>query len=408
MGLVFAWLVSSALAADCTWAPGGRVSASMTEVRVGGVSYEVKGRGARQAFHDTMAACGASSLAHDAFDSWRARRRTINWASIYNLLYGLPVHLAQPAQKRDLMVRELQDLQASRVRGGEPAAPASPEPLPAEVPPTPSLASRWPSVEDPLRVTADAGADAAVIIGLEDYAFIADVPYARRDARAFYNLAVYTLGIPSERVHQLDAGSVEQIRAQLAEAGKQVGPGGRVWVYYAGHGAASPVTRERLLLGDDVRADPAAFDARSLPVSEVERLASSGGGQPMVVLDTCFAGHGRGGDSLVAGTRFAVPAYAASSEEGVQWAAAAPNELSGPLDGAEHGAFTYFVVGALRGWADGELTGQRDGVVTGDEAQAYVRRALGSAQKRGQTPSWVGLAAGEVELSRGTEEGPEL
>ena len=270
------------------------------------------------------------------------------------------------------------------------------------------VASAWPSVDDPFRVSADGAADAAVVVGLEDYAFIADVPYARRDAAAFYNAAVYTMGIPMDRVHHLEAGSVEQIRAALTEAGQSVGPGGKVWVYYAGHGAASPTSREQVLLGDDVRADPRAFDARALAVSEVERLASAGGGQPMLVLDTCFAGQGRGGDDLVAGTRFAVPAYAATSDDGVQWTAAGPNELSGPLDDAQHGVFTYFAVGALRGWADGELSGTRDGEVTGDEAQAYVRRALKAVQQRGQTPAWVGAAGGDVVLSRGTEVGPDL
>jgi len=66
------------------------------------------------------------------------------------------------------------------------------------------------------------------------------------------------------------------------------------------------------------------------------------------------------------------------------WSAAAPSELSGAVDEAGHGAFTYFVLGALRGWADGELTGQRDGRIDLDEAQAFVRRAMAAHQLTGQ------------------------
>ncbi len=320
------------------------------------------------------------------------------------LLWYVPLIVAPSNQKQRLVGELSGSLARLAAPPAPPPSPAAPVPAPVPAP----VASAWPSVDDPLRVDGKGPEDAAVVIGLEDYAFIADVPYAHRDATAFYNTAVYTLGIRMDRVFHLEAGSVEQIRAALRSAGAQVGPGGKVWVYFAGHGAASPVTREQVLLGDDVRADPNAFDTRALPVSEVEALAAAGGGQPVVILDTCFAGQGRGGEDLIAGTRFAVPSYAVSTGGGVQWTAAGPNELSGPLDDAEHGAFTYFMVGALRGWADGELSGVRDGVVTGDEAQAYVRRALKAVQVRSQTPAWVGASGGDVVLSHGTEEGPPL
>jgi len=263
---------------------------------------------------------------------------------------------------------------------------------------------KLPSVDRRLPTGNRATADTAVVIGLESYPFIADVPYAGRDADAFYNFLVYTRGVPMERIRRLSGGNAEQMRAALKKAGQDVGSGGTVWVYYAGHGAASPVTRERLLLGDDVRNDPDAFDARSVAVSEVERLASAGGGQLIMMLDTCFAGVGRGGDDLIAGTRFAVPTYVTAARGSAQWTASGPNELSRPLEDARHGAFTYLAIGAMRGWADGELDGKRDGRVTGEEAQAFVQRGLRSLGISGQTPSWTGLAARTVVLSQGADE----
>ncbi len=64
-------------------------------------------------------------------------------------------------------------------------------------------------------------------------------------------------------------------------------------------------------------------------------------------------------------------------------------------------------MGALRGWADGELDGRRDGSVTAEEAQAYVTRVLRAAQVQGQTPQLLARDAGALVLARGvTEAGP--
>ncbi len=294
--------------------------------------------------------------------------------------------------------------------GGCPPAGQAPAPQAPPPPQTPQVAADprqgLPSVDGRLATGARHPEDAAVVVGLEDYAFVADVPHARRDAEAFATFLTYTRGIPLDRVRTVSSGSVEVLRQALDQAGKSVRAGGTVWVYFAGHGAASLSTGERVLLGDDVRPDPIAFDARTLPVGEVERLASAGGGRALLVLDTCYAGTGRGGQPLLPGRRFAVPAYAvASAAEAAQWTASAPDELSGPLDEVSHGAFTYLVVGALRGWADGELGGVTDGAVTADEARAFVGRALRTLGVHDQHPAWVG-PAGDVVLSTATEPAP--
>jgi len=262
---------------------------------------------------------------------------------------------------------------------------------------------RWPSIDEPLVTDARNDTDAAVVIGLEDYAFLPDVPYAHRDADAVRDLLVSTQGIPPERVTLLQSGGIDQIRPALQAAGESVGPDGRVWVYYAGHGAAHPDTHKQALLGDDTRADPTSFQSRGLPVEEVLELAGAGGGQPVVILDACFTGVGRGGDDLTGGQRFAIPSYALpETRDALLWSATGPGENSGPIDDVQHGAFTYFVVGALRGWADAD----GDGTVAAKEAQDYVSRALRARQLRSQTPTWTG--ASDVVLVQAAEEGPEL
>jgi len=270
------------------------------------------------------------------------------------------------------------------------------------------LATAWalPSLDEPLRTGASAPHDAAVVIGVEGYAFVPEVPYARRDADLIHDVLVYTVGVPMERVHRLIDPSREQIEQALDRAVAEVEPGGTLWVSFAGHGAAAVADGSRLVLGVDVKADPAVFEARGVPVS---RLAPSVEGvRTVALLDTCYAGVSRGGAELVAGARFAVPAYAETPSEGVVvWSAAGPNQLAGGADSMQHGAFSYLAAGALRGWADGELDGSPDGLVTLDEAQAFVARELRGGPREQQPSLVVGGDVAEVFGPAG-EPGPGL
>lgn len=165
-----------------------------------------------------------------------------------------------------------------------------------------------PALNSPHRAGAGAPNDAAVVVGVEDYAFIADVPYAGADARLVYDTLLYTVGIPQHKIQLLQGGSREQILQRVEDAAAMVGPGGRLWFYFAGHGAASLHSGERMLLGDDVKADSSVFDARGVRLSELTALAHEK--ESLWLLDTCFAGQGRGGEALLPGTRFAVPTQA--------------------------------------------------------------------------------------------------
>ncbi|MBM4390300.1 MAG: caspase family protein [Deltaproteobacteria bacterium] len=273
-----------------------------------------------------------------------------------------------------------------------------------------AIPAELPSIDDPLRTGSVARADAAVIIGVEDYGYLPDVPHARRDAEAMRAFMVYTRGVAAERVVTLGD---RDGRAKMLEAidalGRQVGPGGTAWVYFAGHGAASPRTRERILLPGNTTPDEQGFDEMGLVVSEIQTLAGAGGGEVMLITDACFTGAGRDGSSLVAGGRSWVPSSPSAAGKVAQWDAAQANQVARPLDAAGHGAFTYFALGALRGWADGEQSGSPDGKVTAEEAQLYVQRALAAAGLRDQTPLLLGTGVEERVLSVGARaSGPDL
>ena len=83
---------------------------------------------------------------------------------------------------------------------------------------------------------------------------------------------------------------------------------------------------------------------------------------------------------LVPGARFAVPTSALQATGGAMVTAAQPSQLSEPYAAADHGLFSYFFAGSVRGWADGELDGKPDGTVTLREASAdFSASAAGNA-----------------------------
>ncbi len=263
----------------------------------------------------------------------------------------------------------------------------------------------------PLKTGASSPNDAAVVIGIEDYLRVADVPGAGADAKLVRDFLVYTRGLQPGKIRLLTAGaSREVILGALQDMAHQVGSGGTLWFYFAGHGGASP-SGDRLLLGDDVPTAPEALIARSVTVAEIRKIGLGSGGQLMMVIDACYNGSTRqGGSVLEGGTRFVVPSAAITQVKGVaEWNAAGPQELARPLPGTGHGAFTYFWVGAGRGWADGQLDGKKDGNITAEEAQEYIAQSLSASGITQQNPQLIVDSAKGWTLVKGAKEtGPDL
>jgi hypothetical protein len=265
-----------------------------------------------------------------------------------------------------------------------------------------------PKIDAALDTRASRPLDAAVVIGNETYAYLPTVDFAGRDSQTFYDTLLKTRGLAPENISHLEGANRDQILDAVQRASQQALEDGTVWVYFAGHGAASPSSGELMLVGDDAKQDPEVFTERSITVSEIAGAVSQ---DLVLVLDTCYAGFGRTGEQLIPGTRFAVPAYdkLAEAPAVTLWSAAGPDEISGPYGAARHGLFTYFVAGAMRGWADGELGGGADGEVSLGEAQAYLSRAFSTLQVTAQSPV---LTTSEESLvltsGRNLEDGPAL
>lgn len=278
-----------------------------------------------------------------------------------------------------------------------------------------ALLASLPLLDVPPKKQTASPRDLAVVIGISDYAFIDDVPYADRDARAFATYLAEARGVPRERIRLLLNGKAvrETIEAALQFAADHADPAGTVWFFYAGHGVPTARGDDGVLTGADVQQNVESFEARGISRSAlIARLAGVRARQTVALLDACFSGKARTGETLAPGLRplLAVPATPAHDRVLV-FSAAANDEVSGPFDRARQGLFTYFAIGGLRGWAD--ANGDKD--VTVRELHDYVRGGVGailSDGSRSQSPN-LNLPAGhpglELALARNAgEAAPEL
>ncbi len=252
--------------------------------------------------------------------------------------------------------------------------------------------------------------DAAVVVGIEKYAFVDPVPFAERDAKDVWKFLVFDRGVPAERVSVLAnaEGTNDRIEREIRKRAAQAGPGGILWFYFAGHGAPDFSRRDGLLVGVD--AQPDDLGSRSISRQKLlDALSASPAEHVVVLLDACFSGKESGGTLLARGLRPILPSPSVGVfPRGAVFTAARWDQTSGPLPEARHGLFTYFLLGALRGWGEQD----RAGPVTVEQVYSYLRLSMGTvlAGGRQQDPDLSATPDGRrIVLARGLGEvGPDL
>lgn len=267
----------------------------------------------------------------------------------------------------------------------------------------------WPALGPPATpAAAPATSDAALVVAIESYADVPKVPGALQNGEDWYAHLTRARGIPLAQVTLLrdrDA-TLEKLRRHAAEAAARVKPGGTLWIVFIGHGAPAKGGDDGLLVGWDAQQDPDSLYARSLPKRELLALAGKGAqARTVLVIDACFSGRTEGGAPLVPGLQPLIPVAARAATAGViELTAGGADQFAGPLPGVARPAFSYLVLGALRGWGDAD----RDGVVTSGEALDYTKDALGALLRdRSQTPQLAG-ERGVALAKEAKERGPEL
>ncbi|MBT3224190.1 MAG: hypothetical protein HN348_34415, partial [Proteobacteria bacterium] len=67
-----------------------------------------------------------------------------------------------------------------------------------------------PNIDVPARTGQKLPDDAGVVVGIEDYFVLPDVPHAERDAQSFADFLVYTRGVPNANLHHLGQGTTRE------------------------------------------------------------------------------------------------------------------------------------------------------------------------------------------------------
>ncbi|MDD5302854.1 MAG: SUMF1/EgtB/PvdO family nonheme iron enzyme [Elusimicrobia bacterium] len=266
----------------------------------------------------------------------------------------------------------------------------------------------WPDLAAPAKAIGGGEHDAAVVVGVENYFAVPGVPGAKSNAGQWYDYLTETRGVPPQNVKLLtDADATrEEILGSASKAAGQAGSGGTLWFVFVGHGAPSTDGKDGLLVGVDAQQKAESLQTRSVRRGELlKALAASPAGSIRVVLDACFSGRGPDGTTIAPGLQplLTVSAAGALDPRMAVLTAAKGNQFAGSLPGENRPAFSYLVLGGLRGWAAGA-----DGKVTAGGLLDYAKNALAATLRgRDQTPDLIGAETAVVAASAG-EKGPNL
>lgn len=272
-----------------------------------------------------------------------------------------------------------------------------------------ALAASPPPLDAPVVSGMRSKKDVAVVVGVEDFATLPDAVGAKKDAAAVRSWLVDTRGLDPARVTVVEDPDGAGAKDAIAHAAKSVKRGGTLWVFWSGHGAF--VDGERVLLGKG--ADAAAPGGDALLLDDVVAMAEgSRAKQVVVLLDVGFGGAGRDGEPLFPPPEAVPPLPVRTDARVTVWSGTTAAEPAFRYPANDHGLFSYFVVGALRGWADGQIGAAADGAVSLQEAQGYVARVVrqigGGEQKPGKDTrsdvnAWT-LATGALEAGPSKED----
>lgn len=251
--------------------------------------------------------------------------------------------------------------------------------------PTKGSSGPWPSLEGLVTKIGGGEQDAAVVIGIEDYTFVSDVPGATMNARDWYRYLTQGRNVPTSNVKLLlDASATDDaIRAALRDMVARVGRDGTLWFVFIGHGAPAMNQRDGLLVGVDAQQTARGLYGRSVPLNEVLTSARGSHQNTVLIVDACFSGRTASGELAPGLQPLLAVEHDVPTSGALIFSAGASDQFAGPLPRANRPAFSYLMLGGLLGWADGD----GDGVIASAELLDFVDGTLsGLLTDRDQTP----------------------
>lgn len=243
----------------------------------------------------------------------------------------------------------------------------------------------------------------AVVIGITRYKNqdVPSVDYAKHGAAVMKEYLVNTLGFDESRIISAtdDNASLSDFKRIFEEQLRNWTRAGKsdVFVYYNGHGAPDPETKEAFFVPYDC--NPTFAKSTGYPVKEIySRLAKLPARSVTIVLDACFSGSTPKGMLLkqVSPVLISVQNPVFVMENAVLFSSSTGQQLSNWYPEKRHGLFTYYFLKGLRGDADRN----GDSQVTVEEMEQFLLANIPDQARylnnREQTPQVMGKEKSKV------------
>lgn len=192
----------------------------------------------------------------------------------------------------------------------------------------------------------------AVIIANEQYRKVAAVPFAQNDGGMFREYCLKTLGIPENQINYIPNATGNDIKEAInwLQMITNNFPDTKVIFYYAGHG----IPNEQNLTAYLMPTDGSSSDISTC--YKLDDLYAALGAMPAagitVLLDACFSGVKRDGETFAAAAGFRGVAVKVQSGvphgRTVVLSAAQGDQTAQPYTAKQHGMFTYFLLKKLQ------------------------------------------------------------
>lgn len=246
----------------------------------------------------------------------------------------------------------------------------------------------------------------AVIIGIGTFQDerIPPLRFTANDAQGFYDVLTDPNygGVPKDQVQLLiDKDATDRnIKTAIGKwLSQQARAEDTVIIYYSGHGA--PEGEEKYWV--TYNADIDNLYTTALSNNEIydmlNRIESK---RVITLLDSCYSAATVNRKDRTRALQAEVPWEKFGGEGRVTLSASDGKQLSLEIEAYQHGAFTYYVLEALKGRADGAAGTARDGMVEVEELWNYVKNSVtDAAKKRGnkQTPVFQGTLTSGIPLT---------
>ena len=239
-----------------------------------------------------------------------------------------------------------------------------------------------------LVMAAPQPASYALVIGIEKYRDVAAATGARRDAERFAEMARTTLGVPEDNIRTLldERAGKSDIAKQIRWLQSNVPAGGRIYMYFSGHGAPDPTSGVSFIVPYD--GDPQYLAESAIKMTEIlGDLEKTKAKDVLAIADSCFSGQG-GRSVLAPGTRPLVRVQEVKTTARVALLSASSGaEISGPSADGKGGLFSKYLIEAI-GSGQADMNG--DGQISLKELEDWIKpRVKREAKKanRDQTPS---------------------